>query len=164
MKQLLVALASAGMVAASVAACATTAPYGPAASPNRIGYFEQEIEPERYRVSYHGPSGMSPSLADDLAMLRAADLTLERGYDWFRVVQRYGDTAAPTQPRFSFGVGGASFGRRSGVGVGTSTGFGGQPTFIANLEILMGRGVKPADRDIYDARQVSQVIRPRAPS
>ena len=40
MKQLLVALAAAGVVAASMAACATGAAYGPAASPNKVGYSE----------------------------------------------------------------------------------------------------------------------------
>lgn len=149
--------------ALALAGCETTAAYGPAATPGRVGYFDQQIEPERYRVSYHGPSGMSPAEAQDLAMLRAAEVTLERGYDWFRVVDRFGDRAAATTPRFSLGVGGTSFGRNSAVGVGTSTGFGGQATYIANLEILLGRGEKPASFDAYDARQVAQAIRPRAP-
>ena len=164
MKQLLVALAAAGVVTASLASCATTAPYAPTASPNRVGYFEQQIEPERFRVSYHGPSGMGPNETEDLVMLRAADLTLEHGYDWFRIVERYGQAAPPTRPRFSFGVGGASFGRSSAVGVGTSTGFGGEPAFVSNLEILIGRGAKPATLDAYDARDVAKVIRPRTPA
>lgn len=159
MKQLLAAVA----VAASLSACATTAPYAPAASPNRVGYFEQQIEPERFRVSYHGPSGMGPNETEDLVMLRAADLTLEHGYDWFRIVERYGQAAPPTTPRFSFDIGGASFGRSSAVGVGTSTGFGGEASFVSNLEILIGRGAKPAEPDAYDAREVSRIIRPRAP-
>ncbi len=164
MKQLLVALASAGVVASSAIACATTAPYSPAVAPGKVGYFEQQIEPERYRISYRGPSGMGPNETEDLVMLRAADLTLSHGYDWFRIVERYGEAAAPTRPRFSFGVGGGSYGRGGGVGVGTSTGFGGEQSYVSNLEILIGRGAKPTTPDAYDARQVSQVIRPRAPA
>lgn len=163
MKQLLVALAAAGVVAGGLAACATTAPYSAATSPNRVGYFEQQIEPERFRVSYHGPSGMGPNQTEDLVMLRAADLALEHGYDWFRIVERYGQAAPPTTPRFSFGIGGASLGRNSAVGVGTSTGFGGETAFVSNLEILIGKGAKPSEPDAYDAREVAKIIRPRAP-
>jgi hypothetical protein len=162
--QLLVGAASALVVAGSIAACATTAPYGPAATPRSVGYFDQQIESNRFRVSYRGPSGMSRTEVEDLAMLRAADLALEQGYDWFQIIGRYGDLGPPTSPRFSFGIGGSSFGRNSAVGVGTSTGFGGQPSFIANLELMMGRGAKPSTPDAYDARSVANVIRPRAPA
>ncbi len=162
MKHLLVALAAAGVVTASLASCASTAPYGPADSPNRAGYFEQQIEPERFRVSYRGGSGMGPNQTEDLVMLRAADLTLEHGYDWFRIVERYGQAAPPTRPRLSFGIGGSRFGRSSAIGVGTSTGFGGETAYVSNLEILIGRGAKPGTPDAYSAREVADIIRPRA--
>jgi hypothetical protein len=155
--------ATAVVLAGGLSACASYVPYGPATGRAGVGYFEQAIEADRYRVGYHGPSGMSRNEVEDLAMLRAAELTLERGYDWFRVVGRYGDLAPPTTPRFSFGVGGASFGRRSAVDVSTASGFGGEPTFVANLEVLTGKGAKPPSPDVYDARSVAEAIRPRAP-
>jgi hypothetical protein len=89
----------------------------------------------------------------DLALLRAADLALSQGYDWFRVSDRYVQGVGGGGPDVSFGIGGASFGSHSATGVGVSTGFplGGGPALEASIEVLMGKGVKPAGLDVYDA-------------
>ena len=46
---------------------------------------------------------------------------------------------------------------------GASTGFGGEPTVVVTLEALGGRGPRPADPDVYDARSVSDTLRARLP-
>ena len=57
-----------------------------------------------------------------------------------------------------------SFGRHSAtaVGVGTGVPLGGGPALIATLEVLMGKGPKPPNGDVYDARGVQRSIAARA--
>jgi hypothetical protein len=69
----------------------------------------------------------------------------------------------PAQHRREGEEGGMSFGRHSaaGVGVGTGIPLGGGPALTTTIEVLMGRGPKPADGDVYDARGVQRSIRAR---
>jgi hypothetical protein len=126
-----------------------------------VGASVQPIEAGRFHVTYRGTSRMSPPEVQDRALLQAAQLTLAQGYDWFQVISRSGGPAAPTTPRFSIGIGGADFGRGGGVGVGGAESFGGQPTFVATLEILLGHGQPPTQPQAYDARSVSSTLGPR---
>jgi len=151
-------LAVSALCLAMLSACATGGP-----QPPPIGVSQMEIEPGRTRVTYRGSSSMSDSEVRDRALLAAAESALARGFDWFRVTERWSDVAAPQTPRFSFGLGTGSYGRRSAVGVGTSTSFGGQPTFIASLEIMAGRGARPPGPDAYDARSVAETLRSSLP-
>jgi hypothetical protein len=153
MKRLVVAL----LGAASLAACSTPTVYQAAATPNAVGYSEYRIEPDRYRVFFRGGNGAPPEQVMDLALKRAAELTLAQGYDWFRVSDR--DVRAVgggSGPQIGLGVGGASFGGHSATGVGLGTGFdlSGGPQLQATVEILMGRGELPPGLDVYNARAV----------
>ncbi|MDP3175653.1 MAG: hypothetical protein Q8M88_14570 [Phenylobacterium sp.] len=135
--------------------------YQPAAGPQAVGFSEYRIEPGRYRITFRGGSGAPPEQVADFALLRAADLALADGYDWFRVSDRFIRQAGPdNSPRLSIGTGGGSFGRSSsfGVGVGTSFNLGGGPALSQTLEVLMGKGAKPAGADIYDAREVRRQV------
>lgn len=163
MKRLIMSALAAAL---SLAACATTPTvYQPAASPSGVGYSEYRIEPGRYRITFQGGAGAPPEQVMDLAILRAADLTLADGYDWFRVSDRFvRATQGSSGPRISLGVGGADFGRHSSVGVGVGTGFnlgggGYGGTAAATIEVFMGRGPKPAEVDVYDARAVRETLR-----
>lgn len=156
----------AALAALSLAACATAPTvYQPATGPTAIGYSEYRIEPGRYRVTFQGGSGAPPEQVMDFALMRAADLALAEGYDWFRVSDRFMQaTGASRGPRISLGVGGASFGRRSAVGVGVGSGFdlggggyGGGAT-AATIEVFMGRGPKPPGVDVYDAHAVRRTL------
>jgi len=141
-------------------ACASTAP---AARPPPVGASVFEIEQGRFQVTYRGPSRASGDEVRDRALLHAAELTLSRGYDWFRIVDRSMGVAPPTTPRFTFGFGSGSYGRRSGFGLGASTSTGGEPSYIASLQILPGRGPRPPGADVYDARSVADNLRARLP-
>lgn len=149
------------LAALSLSACETPQPmaYQPLAGAKTVGYSEQRIEPGRYRVSFHGAQGAPRTMVEDFALRRAADLTVADGYDWFRVYERTvawdrGDTG----PRVGVSVGGMSFGRRSAVGAGVGTAFnlGGGPALTATVEVVMGKGEKPAGPDVYDARGVQR--------
>ncbi len=147
--------------ALSLAACASLAPYGPQQGRGGQGFSEQRIESDRYRVTYNGVGAPGP--VADLALLRAADLTIEQGYEWFEVTQRYidgrPDSAGGVRPSVSVGYGSGSgdygrYGRysSSGVGVGVGLNFSGPSPTSTVLEVRLGRGAKP--QGAYDAREV----------
>jgi hypothetical protein len=145
-----------------LAACETPQPtlYQPAAGPQAVGFSEARIEPGRYRVTFRAGPGAPPAQAQDYALRRAADLALADGYDWFRVYGRDTGWVGGGGPTIGLGIGGASFGRHSGVGGGLGTGFnlGGGPAPVATLEVVMGKGQRPSGPDVYDARGVQQSI------
>ncbi len=84
-----VLLATAAALALS--ACATATPYGPAGPQSRYGYSEQRVDADRYRVSFAGNSVTSREQVEMSLLLRAAELTLESGHDWFATVNRATD-------------------------------------------------------------------------
>jgi hypothetical protein len=143
--------------------CATTPTvYRAASAPGAVGYSESPIENDRWRVSFRGGDGASTQQVGDLALQRAADLTLGKGYDWFRVVQRdveglrYG-----AKPSFYLAFGGADFGGGGFGGVGAGVGFdvgGSSRSVTVTLEVLMGHGPAPQDPDAYDAHAVRRSL------
>jgi hypothetical protein len=142
----------------SFAACASAPTrYVPAASGSDMGYREQRLEQERYRVSFRGNSDLKGPQVEDMALRRAAELTFNNGYQWFNVVNRFtvvaGGSYSPTGPTVGIGGSSGSFGSGIGVGVGFNLG-GDSRQYESTLEILMGRGVKPADPSTYAAQQV----------
>ena len=151
--------------ALALSACASLAPYGPQQSAGGQGFNEQRIESNRFRVTYNGVGAPGPVM--DRALFRAAQLTVDQGYDWFEVTQRWidgrPDSAGGVRPSVSIGAGGGRYGGYSASGVGVGLGFdlsGPQPT-STTLEIVLGRGQRPNRPDVYDARGVQDAIRPR---
>lgn len=157
----------AAAAAATLAACQTTPTYSAAASANAAGYSEQQIESNRYSVTYRAPGGADAQTLQDYALLRAADLTLEHNHSWFWVDRRGTDGGGRRSgPSLGIGVGGGSFGHHSGVGVGAGFSFplggGGGPTATsATLEVRFGEGPKPDDPNAYDARSIATNLRAR---
>lgn len=140
--------------------CATPTAYGPATRPGAAGYSESQIESDRFRITFRTAAG-GARYAEDMALRRAADLTLARGYDWFIVNNRFSETGADSSPRFSVGTGFGSYGRNSSVGVGTSVGIplaGPGPAAEASLEIRLGKGAKPQDANAYDAHELARSL------
>lgn len=151
--------------ALALSACATLAPYGPQQGPGGQGYSEQRIERDRWRVVYQGVGAPGP--VADMALLRAAELTLANGDDWFEVTQRWTDgrpdSAGGLRPSVSIGAGSGRYGGWSASGVGVGVGLnlsGPQPTSTA-LEIVTGRGARPDRPQVYDAGEVRQALRRR---
>ena len=151
--------------ALALSACASLAPYGPQQGPNGQGYAEQRIESNRFRVTYRGVGAPGP--VADMALLRAADLTVQNGFDWFEVTQRWTDgrrdSAGGIRPSVSIGAGSSRYGRYSSSGVGVGVGLdlsGPQPTSTV-LEVVMGNGPRPDRPEAYDARDVQRTLRGR---
>jgi hypothetical protein len=157
-----------GLIAVSalaLSACASLAPYGPQQSARGQGFSEQQIESNRFRVTYNGVGAPGPVV--DRALFRAGQLTVDQGYDWFEVTQRWidgrPDSAGGVRPSVSIGAGSSRYGgyRSSGVGVGLGFDLSGPQPTSTTLEIVMGRGAKPDRADAYDARRVQDAIRSR---
>ena len=158
-------LAISAFALAALSACETPTVYQEATRPNAVGYSEQRIEPGRYRVTFQGGGGAPAQQVEDYALLRAAQVTLRDGFDWFRVVDRSGFAAPPRSgSSLSIGGGSGSFGRGGGVGLGLGTSFdlSGGPAVTRSIEILAGRGPAPQGPDTYDARGVIGNLGPRA--
>lgn len=176
MKRVLMAAAA----TLALAACATATPYQPAGfNGQRGGYAEQRIEENRFRVGFAGNSVTSRETVESYLLYRAAELTVQNGYDWFATADR----ATDRDVRYI----GDSFGPRFGYyspfwgprwryyGRGYWSPWGGWADpfhddftirqvdrFEASSEIVMGRGPKPAgDPNAFDAREVMVNLGPR---
>jgi hypothetical protein len=141
-----------------LAACATTPAYGPATSDRGEGYVSQQIETGRHRVTY---TDKDPSRARNLALLRAAELTLLESRDWFEITNESTDqSGGRSGGGTSVSIGGsAGSGGYSGVGVGIGIGFplgggGSSGNTTHTIEIVTGSGAKPDKPEAYDARAV----------
>ena len=69
-----------------LAACAVPTPYQ--AADGGYGYRDQQIEDKRYRVTFEGNSLTERSDVQNFLLYRAAELTVQNGYDYFTVVDR----------------------------------------------------------------------------
>jgi hypothetical protein len=163
-----VRLASVGMLALLVVGCAgKPTPYQP--TTNGYGFSQQQIEGDRYRVTFAGNGETSLDTVRNYMLYRSAEVTLESGHDYFIVVDQ--NTESTTSYRgtgtspFGFGTGYRGGG---GIGVGISS-FSAYPddSFTSWADIVVGKGPKPeGDLNAYTARDVLSRIGPnvvRAP-
>lgn len=148
-----------------LAACASATPYQPMDRGN--GYSEQKLESNRYRIEFHGNSSTPRETVENYLLYRAAELTLNNGYDWFSVAA-LGANAEQKRSSVGFSVGGFSLGSRGGFGVGVGTGTGNDPEYQGSALVTMGKGRKPeGDVQAYEAREIkanleSRIARPQA--
>ncbi len=164
------------LVAAALllSACASSGlpPYAAATSQTGAGYSETQIESNRYFVTYRAAGATDAAVLEDYAMLRAAELALQNGRDWFWLDRRTLDqqSTRSSGPSIGVGIGGGSFGGRGGVtgGVGINIPLGGQSAGqrarSATVEVRLGEGPKPDQPNAYDARSLSLNIRARIAS
>lgn len=118
-KAVVAALAASTML---VAACATETTYRPASGSGfyRTGYSDLRIEPNRYRVTFAGNTVTDRDVVERYLLFRAAELTLQNGFDYFVMADRDTDRQARTYstpgawgPGFG-GFGGGLWGPRWG--------------------------------------------------
>lgn len=146
----------------TVAACGTPTPYQPA-MPNGFGYAQQQLEENRYRVRFAGNSLTERSTVETYLLYRAAEITLQRGYDHFVLTDQDVDKSTEYHGTIhgghgvfgGFGHHRGHHGFGTGVGIGFSTA---RPIdeYEAYATILLGRGPKPQIPMAYDAREVAQ--------
>lgn len=136
-------------------ACASYSPYQPAKN-DGFGYRHTQLSETQYRIDFKARD-IEQGIAVDYAMLRAAELTIEKGYDWFEVVDRENNLS---RNRVTPSVGFSSFSHfHSGLilGAGVSSNDSGNVTVL--LEINMGKGVRPDAKQVYSAHELANNLR-----
>lgn len=146
----------AALVLMTLGACTSPTPYQPVA--DGFGYAEQQLEDNRYRVTFAGNADTSRDTVETYLLYRAAELTVDGGFDYFKVANqnierstRYFGTVDPFLAS-SFDRG--RYRRSSFMGSATVDA---QPIdeYTAFADILVFEGEKPDDDvNAYDARDV----------
>lgn len=162
-------------LAVLVAACATQTAYQPAPERGAYGHTTTKLTERRYRVTFTGNSLTDKETVQDYMLLRAAEVTLENGYDWFRPVTRETERKSRDSGGSSVGVG-VSRGsprvyRRCGllscdtvttydtrVSGAVSSG-GTRDSYSASIEIVLGKDPMPDDTETYDAEELAATLR-----
>ncbi|HUO21950.1 MAG TPA: hypothetical protein VMU59_05480 [Caulobacteraceae bacterium] len=175
MKRLIVTLAAVGMLGGALAACETATPYQPLAPGNASqgGYAETKLNDDVWRVTFSGNSLTSRDTVERYLLYRAAELTVNQGFDWFLDTHRATDkkTSYEVDPFYATGPGfGWGYGFRPSWRFGGPWGWRGYDPWGPGLwgpgpysvdqitryetsaEIRMGHGDKPPGA--IDARQV----------
>lgn len=183
-RSLLMATAVSG--ALLVAGCATETPYRPATGSgfNRTGFSERQVEANRFLVNFAGNTVTDRDTVERYLLFRAAELTLQNGFDYFVTVDRQTDRQART-----YSTPGAGFGPGWGYGGwggywGPSWRFYGRPwggwggwgpwgggfndfdvrtvdRYEASAEIVMGKGSPPSGEvRAFNARDVVERLGP----
>lgn len=175
------ALVLAPLAAGLLFACATPTPYQPLGARGTGasgGYASQQIEQNRFHVSFTGNQLTSRERVETYLLFRAAELTAQQGYDGFTIVRRDTDRDVDTRVRRDpFGPGPygywAPYWRWYGpYGWNAWDPWHGGPFFTRGIdidtieryeamaEIVMFRGTRPDDPMSFDARQVMANLGP----
>lgn len=174
--------------AAVTAACTTTPtpyqPYVPELGRGvHGGYSEQQLGPDRFIVRFHGNELTSRDRVEGYLLYRAAQLTLENGYNAFLIVDRhtehdvqtyvrpdpfyrpwYGDRYASWHPDWRYYLPGSGW---HGWHPGSAPFWHDQPdivsveAFEATAEIVLRKGpAQLGELRVFDARQVMTDLGP----
>ena len=117
-------------------ACVSSTPYGPV-NGGGFGYADQRIQSDKYRVSFRGNAATRRDTVENFLLLRAAEITLANGFDYFVVEEN--DTEARSYFTSIYGssfhggfhngfgpfYGGRGFGRGFGPGFRADRAFSG---------------------------------------
>src|SRR5262249_3619247 len=140
------------------------------------GFTDQRLDADHFRVTFSGNSMTSRQTVENYLLYRAAELTVNQGFDWFETVDRHTDRQTTTyvdpmpgpygpywRPYWRFHAG---FGWRSwdpwfgdpfwGDRYDVST----IDRYQAEAEIVTGHGPKPSDPHAFDARAVMSNLGP----
>lgn len=147
------------------------------------GYSDQQLAPDRFLVRFHGNEFTSRDRVEGYLLYRAAELTLQNGFDSFLLIDRhtehdvqtyatpdpfyspfYGPGYGYWRPSWSYYVGGYGWNYwHPGMGrfwydtVDIRT----IEAFEASAEIMLRKGPPPAgDPRVFDARQVIAQLGP----
>jgi hypothetical protein len=149
------------------------------------GYSDRQLAPDTFQVRFHGNEFTSRQRVEDFMLYRAAELVIQQGFDWFRIVDHHLEHERETyvertpafdpvddpsyvgwRPHWRYYRGGSGWtvwhpewSRRfwaEDVDVHTVE------SFEAEAEIVAGRGAIPAQEPkAFDARQILAELAPR---
>ncbi|MFT7359408.1 CC0125/CC1285 family lipoprotein [Parasphingorhabdus sp.] len=169
-----------------VTGCMTATPYQPEISGKAAsgGYSDERLSENRYKVNFTGNSLTSRDRVEGYLLYRAAELTVENGYDYFVIIDRlterdvrtyvepdryyrpyYGTSYSYWRPHWRYyepSIGWSIWHPEWGTAF-----WSGRPDyrsierFEAHAEIVMYRGQPPAsERKAFDARAVIADLEP----
>ena len=131
------------------------------------GFDETALAPNVYKVSFQGNGYTSSARAEDLALLRSADLTLQKGFKYFALVDSKNATSlstytTPVTANTTANV--TAFGNTA-YGTATTTYSGGQTEFISkpstsNL-VVMFHEQPQINGMVFDAEFLCQSMAPK---
>lgn len=157
----------------SLTACASSPRYVAADSAGDYGHYSRKISENRYRVNFNGNRRTDLQDTRDYALLRAAELTLAKDFEWFQIIDRETATTESTsyRPHTGFGYERGWYVQRNcglvscsqSVRPATYTTWhvdSGRPEerHSHSIEIVMGKGEMPEDGNYYDAKAVVNAI------
>lgn len=141
------------VVVSVLAGCATA--YQPAGLSG--GFTETQIDKNVWRVSFQGNGYTRSERAEELAILRSAEISLANGFTHFAFADSKinTETSSYTAPTTSYTTGSASVYGNNIYGSARTNTYGGWTTFIstptANNTVVMFNGKPTANGMIYDA-------------
>ncbi len=152
------------LVVALLAGCSHPTLYAPAIDGE--GYAEQQLETDRYRVSFAGNSVTPRETVENYLLYRAAEITVEAGHERFRIVAQ--ETERETVYRTTasnlggFGFNSFPYYQRSGFSsFATATA---RPVTsyeaFANIVMVTDNAAAESDDNAYDARDVLNKLGP----
>lgn len=159
-----------------LSSCSNQTVYQPAERRGAEGYTETKLTNNRYRVTFTGNSITPSETVKDYALMRAAELTLQEGYDWFYLADRNTDKKVHGATSIGAGIDIPSqtevYQRcglmRCNTVATTSPGFstGGDisstttsSSYSSALEIVLGKYPMPNSVESYDARELASTLR-----
>ncbi|XOV80362.1 MAG: hypothetical protein ACFHVJ_05260 [Aestuariibacter sp.] len=146
-------------------------PYQMASDKGEFGYTHKKLTDNQYRVSFRGNRKTDKDTIRDYALLHAADLTLEQGYDWFYISNQDMETNSKSVPSTRGGVSVTTSSSTSCGLLGCTTVHHPQYTgtiveseertqdHVNTLNITMGKGQPENPNSVYDARALAKNIR-----
>ncbi|MBT8139161.1 MAG: hypothetical protein KJP25_05305 [Gammaproteobacteria bacterium] len=156
-----------------LAACASNTPYR-SADGGKFGYRDASLGDDRHRVVF---TQRSPDVATamDYALLRAAELTLLEGKEWFIVRDRQTTLDREREPATSVSMSQGRVVERNCGLLGCRTTSRPAPATVhgavrsgssrsevqAILEVELGSGSKPENGDVYTASETRSALRSR---
>jgi hypothetical protein len=136
-----------------LAGCATA--YQPQGISGSVGFTETQIDANVWKVSYMGDGDTKADRAEDLAMLRSAEVAFANGFTHFAFLTSKTDTQTTIvkNPMISYTSGTGTYGSALYANLTTHT-YGGtvviNKPIVSNI-VMMFRGKPELDTLVYDA-------------
>lgn len=135
-----------------LAGCTSMPIYRPASTANDYGYRVKALTDRQYRVSFAAGYGVARETVENLALFRAAQLTLSHGVQRFEVVSTdTGSVSSRSAPMTSIGYGYGYPFWGSGIAIAHSVT---RTRYETVLIIDIASDLPDTDPHVYDARQV----------
>ena len=151
----------------ALAACTTATPYQEANKRGQ-GFSEFQLEQNKYRIVFSGNASTPITTVENYLLYRAAEVTLNKGHDYFIVSDENVNTMRIFRTRGTT-FGGSRFGFHRGFGTGiasTSLSTRERQEFTVSAIITLHSGKKPDSvAEAFNAKQViaglgSTIVRP----